>query len=176
MMRTTRALLAAGLSLLLVACASPATPPDGPAQRAAYTEPAWEGPFHADVNRFIDAWRMNIRFLGGPLAGEVRFRLADVHTPSVTSDQACEVEEGRTALAFARDFVGHRRVEIRELRRGRDTESVVGRLYVDGRSLSEALLDAKLAVPYHDSWRNPALRRWDCAWNGNPPAAWPTDG
>lgn len=174
-MRIHRTLRAAGLSLLLAACASPETPPEDPAQRAAYTEPAWDGPFYADVVRMIDAWRMNIRFLGGPLAGEVRFRLADVHTPSVHSDRSCEVEAGRAALDFARDFIGNRRLQIRELRRGRDTESVVGLLYVDGRSLSEALLDAKLAVPYHDSWRNPALRRWDCAWNGDPPDVWPAD-
>ncbi len=87
----------------------------------------------------------------------------DVHTPSIYSDQPCEVPLGEQAKAFVEDFLRGGRIKLYEVRRGRDEWSWVGRLEVEGRDLSQALLERGFAKPWNDSWRDGRVRYWDCA-------------
>ena len=130
-------------------------------------EDGMQGPFRVQMGRVVDGWRFDLRWQEGPRSRrDGRYHLADVHTPSSTSTpQDCERELGLVARDFVRDFVRGKRLRARDVRRGRDPRVWVGRLEVNGEDLSNVLLDTGLAVPYHDSRRNPELRRWDCSRN-----------
>lgn len=132
-----------------------------------FREPDLEGPFRVDMKRVIDGWRYELRWREGPRARrDGRFHLADVHTPSATSTYSageCERQLGIEARDFVRDFVRGKRLLARDVRPGRDRRVMVGRLQVGDDDLSTVLLEAGYAIPYHDSWRNPQLRSWDCA-------------
>lgn len=132
-----------------------------------FREPDMQGPFRVDMDRVIDGWRFNLKWREGPRSRrDGRFHLSDVHTPNATAtDQACEREVGVAVRDFVRRYVRGRQLRARDVRRGRDTRIWVGRLEVNGDDLSTVLLDLDLAVPYHDSPRNPDLRQWDCAGN-----------
>ena len=132
-----------------------------------FREPDMQGPFRVDMDRVIDGWRFNLRWREGPHSRrDGRFHLADVHTPNATAtDQECERQVGIAVRDFVRRHVRGRQLRARDVRRGRDTRIWVGRLEVNGEDLSTTLLDLNMAVPYHDSPRNPELRSWDCADN-----------
>ena len=136
-------------------------------EERGFREPDMQGPFRVDMDRVIDGWRFNLKWREGPRSRrDGRFHLSDVHTPNATAtDQACEREVGIAARDFVRRHVRGSRLRARDVRRGRDTRIWVGRLEVDGEDLSTLLLDLGMAVPYHDSPRNPDLRSWDCADN-----------
>lgn len=143
----------------------------GPAAAAAaddgFREPDLQGPFRVEMQRVIDGWRYDLRWLEGPGGRrQGRFRLVDVHTPSATSTFGageCERPLGIEVRDFVRRFVRGKRLRARDVRRGRERDVMVGRLEVGGEDLSTVLLEAGYAIPYHDSWRNPTQRSWDCA-------------
>jgi endonuclease YncB( thermonuclease family) len=169
------------LSLLLAALVPAAAVET---EEGGFREPDFEGPFRVEMDRVIDGWRYNLRWREGPSSRrEGRFHLADVHTPSATATFGagdCERPLGIEVRDFVRRFVRGKQLRAREVRPGRDRRVMVGRLDVGGEDLSTVLLEAGYAIPYHDSWRNPALRRWDCeALNptfGRPRAAEGADG
>lgn len=132
-----------------------------------FREPDLQGPFRVDMDRVVDGWRFNLRWHEGPRSRrDGRYHLSDVHTPSSTStDQECEREVGIAVRDFVRAHVRGSRLRARDVRRGRDPRVWVGRLEVDGEDLSTVLLDLNMAIAYHDSPRNPELRRWDCSKN-----------
>jgi endonuclease YncB( thermonuclease family) len=116
-----------------------------------------------EITRVIEAYRYDIRFLEGPTGrGATRFRLSNVHTPAIYTDQECEKPLGYEAKAFVEGFIKGKRLKARDVRRGRDDRSWVGRIEAEGEDLAQALLQAGLAVPYNDSWRNPTRRAWTC--------------
>jgi len=131
-----------------------------------FREPDRQGPFRVEMERVIDGWRYELRWREGPRGRrDGRFHLADVHTPSATSTFSageCERQLGIEARDFVRDFVRGKRLLARDVRPGRDRRVMVGRLQVGDDDLSTVLLEAGYAIPYHDSWRNPQLRHWDC--------------
>ncbi len=152
---------AAGWRLACVAAAVLAAGPSAAGE--GYREPVRPGPFRMEITRVIEGYRYDVRFLEGPTGrGATRFRLSNVHTPAIYTDQACEKRLGYEAKAFVEGFIRGRRLKARDVRRGRDTRSWVGRIEAEGEDLAQALLQAGLAVPYHDSWRNPARRAWTC--------------
>ena len=132
-----------------------------------FREPGLQGPFRVDMDRVVDGWRFNLRWREGPQTRrDGRYHLGDVHTPTSTSTrQDCEREAGLAVRDFVRSYVRGRRLRARDVRRGRDPRVWVGRLEVDGEDLSSVLLDLNMAIPYHDSPRNPELRMWDCSKN-----------
>jgi endonuclease YncB( thermonuclease family) len=164
-MSPSRCLLAiAGVVILATSYVGLAT---AEGDERGFREPDMQGPFRVDMDRVIDGWRFNLQWREGPRSRrDGRFHLSDVHTPNATAtDQACEREVGIAVRDFVRRHVRGSRLRARDVRRGRDTRIWVGRLEVDGEDLSTLLLDLGMAVPYHDSPRNPALRSWDCADN-----------
>ena len=129
-----------------------------------FREPDHEGPFRVEMKRVIEGYRFDLRWREGPGGRDGgRFRLSDVHTPSLYTDQECEKTPAERARQFVREFVRGRQLRVRNVRKGRDSRTWVGRLEANGEDLSQALLAAGLAVPYHDSWRNPEMRRWVCS-------------
>ena len=148
------------LWLVLVAVGT-ATGQDG------FREPEFEGPYRVEMERVIDGWRFELRWREGPRSRRGgRFHLAEVHTPSATStfsEGECERPLGIEVRDFVRDFVRGRPLRARDVRPGRDRRTLVGRLQVGDEDLGSVLLQKGYAIPYHDSWRNPEPRRWDCA-------------
>ena len=135
----------------------------GQEPRDRYREPVMEGPFRIEITRVIEGFRFDVRFRTGPAGrGATRFRLSNVHTPAIHTDQECERELGHEARDFVRRWIRGKNLRARDVRRGRDTRSWVGRIEARGEDLSEALLDAGLAIPFNDSWRNSERRHWDC--------------
>lgn len=152
------AVTALGMAGMLTAVVASAEEP-----RDRYREPVMDGPFRIEITRVIEGFRFDVRFRTGPAGrGATRFRLSNVHTPAIHTDQECERELGNEARDFVRRFIRGRNLRARDVRRGRDTRSWVGRIEANGEDLSEALLAANLAVPYNDSWRNPERRHWEC--------------
>ncbi|KPK61288.1 MAG: hypothetical protein AMJ59_02350 [Gammaproteobacteria bacterium SG8_31] len=132
--------------------------------RDRYREPDREGPFRVEMKRVIEGYRFDLLWREGPGGRDGgRFRLSDVHTPAIHTDQDCERPLGYEAQQFVKDFVRGKQLKVRNVRKGRDSRTWVGKLEANGRDLSAALLEAGLAVPYNDSWRNPEPRRWVCA-------------
>jgi endonuclease YncB( thermonuclease family) len=160
MTRAAGAICVIFLALLLVS--------SGHAQdERGFREPDMQGPFRVDMDRVVDGWRFNLRWREGPRSRrDGRFHLADVHTPSSTAtDQECEREVGIAVRDFVRRYVRGRQLRARDVRRGRDPRAWVGRLEVGDEDLGTVLLDLNMAIPYHDSPRNPELREWDCSKN-----------
>lgn len=149
------------LLLILLAPPVPAREPGG------FRELDLPGPFRVDLRRVIDGWRFDLRWLEGPSPPRnSHFHLGDVHTPSATStDQACERAIGIATRDFVRSYLRGKRIRIRNVRQGRHRNTRVGQLQAEGEDLSALLLDMGLAIPYHESPRNSALRRWDCSGN-----------
>jgi hypothetical protein len=164
-------------ALLAVWISSPAGP--ATAQDEDATEPRGfrelnqPGPFRVDLQRVVDGWRFELRWREGPSPRRnARFHLGDVHTASATStDQPCERAVGAATREFVRGHLRGKRIRVRDIREGRLIHSRVGRLEAGGEDLSTLLLDMGVAIPYHDSPRNSALRRWDCSRNDEARAA-----
>lgn len=131
--------------------------------RDRYREPVDYGPYRVEMKRVIEGYRFDLRWREGPGSRRNgRFRLSNVHTPGIHVERDCERDRGKEAKEFVEKFVRGKTLKVRDVRRGRDSKSWVGRLEASGADLSEALLAAGLAVPYNDSWRNPEKRRWVC--------------
>jgi endonuclease YncB( thermonuclease family) len=141
----------------------------GAQDEGGFREPDFEGPFRVEMDRVIDGWRFDLRWREGPRSRRSgRYHLADVHTPSATSQFSqgeCEQALGVEVRDFVRRFVRGKQLRAREVRRGRDSRVFVGRLEVGGEDLSTVLLERGYAIPFHDSWRNSAQRQWDCSRN-----------
>jgi endonuclease YncB( thermonuclease family) len=141
----------------------------GAQDEGGFREPDFEGPFRVEMDRVIDGWRFNLRWREGPRSRRNgRYQLADVHTPSATSQFSqgeCEQALGIEVRDFVRRFVRGKQLRAREVRRGRDSRVFVGRLQVGDQDLSTVLLERGYAIPFHDSWRNSAQRQWDCSLN-----------
>jgi endonuclease YncB( thermonuclease family) len=134
-----------------------------PQPRDRYREPVDYGPYRVEMQRVIEGFRFDLRWREGPGSRRsARFRLSDVHTPGIHVERDCEREKGHEAKTFVEDFVRKKSLKVRDVRRGRDRRTWVGRLEAEGQDLSQALLEAGLAVPYNDSARNPERRRWVC--------------
>lgn len=148
----------------LALCLLPGRP--GGAQdelRDRYREPDREGPFRVEMKRVIEGYRFDLLWREGPGGRHGgRFRLSDIHTPAIHTDQECEKVLGLEAKAFVEAFIRGKQLKVRHVRKGRDNRIWVGKLEAGGQDLSEALLGAGLAIPYNDSWRNPEMRRWVC--------------
>ncbi len=155
--------------LVLAAAALAMTVGASAQEPGGFREPDFEGPFRVEMDRVIDGWRFNLRWREGPRSRRNgRFHLSDVHTPSATSTYsqgACEQPLGIEVRDFVRRYVRGKQLRARDVRRGRDSRVFVGRLQVGGEDLSTVLLERGYAIPFHDSWRNSALRRWDCSLN-----------
>ncbi len=161
MRRTTSG---ACLALFLLVMLSP---PVTAREPGGFRELDVPGPFRVDLRRVIDGWRFDLRWREGPAPPRnSHFHLGDVHTPSATStDQACERAIGLATRDFVRGYLRGKRIRIRNVRQGRHRHTRVGQLEAEGEDLSTLLLDMGLAIPYHESPRNSALRRWDCSLN-----------
>lgn len=135
-----------------------------------YREPVNYGPYRVEMKRIIEGYRFDLRWREGPGSRRNgRFRLADVNTPGVHVERDCERDRGMEAREFVETFVKGKSLKVRDVRKGRDSRTWVGRLEADGDDLSQALLGAGLAVPYNDSSRNPQKRRWVCEGENSDP-------
>lgn len=165
--------------LLRVACTLLAplliafTAAGGAQDEGGFRELDQQGPFRVSLDRVVDGWRYDLRWQEGPRSrSRGRFHLSDVHTASSTStSQACERAVGIATRDFVRGYLRGKRLRVRNVREGRQPRSRVGRLEADGEDLSSLLLEMGIAIPYHDSRRNPDLRRWDCSINDEARAA-----
>lgn len=160
--RPGRARIAAALAVLLVTWPADAPPAQEPRDR--YREPVDHGPYRVEMKRVIEGYRFDLRWREGPGSRRSgRYRLSDVHTPGIHVERDCERKRGYEARDFVERFVKGKLLKVRDVRKGRDSRTWVGRLEANGDDLSQALLDAGLAVPYNDSSRNPRKREWQCA-------------
>jgi micrococcal nuclease len=76
----------------------------------------------------------------------VRVRLLGVNTPELEHDGQPEQPLGKEAAAFTRDFIGARKVTLEyDRERVDDYGRTLAYVYVDGRMLNEALIEAGLS-------------------------------
>jgi len=158
--------LAVGVLLVAVPLASPLAQEPGD----RYREPVDYGPYRVEMKRVIEGYQFDLRWREGPGSRRNgRFRLSNVNTPGIHVGRDCERKRGKDAKQFVERFVKGKTLRLRDVRKGRDSRTWVGRLEADGEDLSQALLDAGLAVSYNDSARNPEKRRWVCEGENSDP-------
>lgn len=160
--------MASGIAALLMVLPLQSSMAQEPRDR--YREPVDYGPYRVEMKRVIEGYRFDLRWREGPGSRRNgRFRLSNVNTPGIHVKRDCERDRGKEAKEFVERFTKGRTLEARDVRKGRDSQVWVGRLEADGEDLSQALLDAGLAVPYNDSSRNPETRRWVCEGENSDP-------
>ena len=151
------------LAIAVLLAALPPTSLLAEEPRDRYREPVDYGPYRVEMQRVIEGYRFDLRWREGPGSRRNgRFRLSNVNTPGIHVERDCERNRGKEAKDFVERFVKGKTLKVRDVRKGRDSRTWVGRLEANGADLSQALLDAGLAVIYNDSSRNPEKRHWVC--------------
>ena len=77
----------------------------------------------------------------------VSVRVRGIDTPELKSKDPAEKERAKQARQFTRDFLTNRKITLKQCSKDKYFRLLCN-VYADGKSLSSALLEAKLAVPY----------------------------
>lgn len=77
-----------------------------------------------------------------------------IDTPEKRTRNLCEKELGIKATSFTADFIQNKTITVTNISLGKYAGRVLGNIYADGDSLSEALLDIGLAIPYYGGSRD----------------------
>nr|QGT50623.1 hypothetical protein Elusimicrob1349_0930 [uncultured Elusimicrobia bacterium] len=77
----------------------------------------------------------------------VSVRVRGIDTPELKSKDPAEKERAKQARQFTRDFLTNRKITLKQCSKDKYFRLLCD-VYADGKSLSNALLEAKLAIPY----------------------------
>lgn len=104
---------------------------------------------------------MEAAFLPAPLKQELSIRILGVDTPEKAPRAKCqsEADRGLAATEFTKKAVaGAKSIRVELVDWDKFGGRVLGDVYLDGKRLSQLLIDNKLARPYHgeakQSWCN----------------------
>ena len=114
------------------------------------------GPYDALLVRVVDGDTIEVDAALWPgLTQRVKIRLAGVNTPEKRTRLLCEKTAGIAATEFTQAFVGKGSITVDGVRNGKFAGRVLGSIFVDGESLSDALLASGHARVYGGGRRQP---------------------
>lgn len=79
---------------------------------------------------------------------QISVRELGIDTPEKRTRNLCEKELGYKATNFTIGFLANKHITVENVEYGKYAGRVLGNIYADGESLSEALLSEGLAVKY----------------------------
>ncbi len=105
------------------------------------------GPYAAAVQQVLAGGVVVVDVAVWPgLTQRAVVRLGGLHLPRAVPTDGCEEQAANKARAFVTDWVGDRAVQIRRVEAARDGYGMTARITREGADLSQALIDAGLAV------------------------------
>ena len=114
------------------------------------------GPYDADLMRVIDGDTIELSVELWPgLTQRSSIRLVGVNAPEKRTRLFCEKTAGIAATEFTRSFVENGAITVTDVRNGKFAGRVLGNVFVDGKSLSDALLASGHARVYGGGRRQP---------------------
>jgi endonuclease YncB( thermonuclease family) len=114
------------------------------------------GPYKAELVRVIDGDTIDVTIELWPgLTQRARIRLEGVNTPEKRTRLQCEKKAGIAATEFTQAFVDKGAITVDGVRNGKFAGRVLGKVFVDGNSLSDALLVSGHARHYSGGKRLP---------------------
>lgn len=114
------------------------------------------GPYKANLVRVVDGDTIDFDIKLWPrLTQRARIRVSGINTPEKRTRVHCEKAAGIAATEFTQSFLDTaQKIIITDVRDGKYAGRQLGNVYVDGNSLSEALLNAGHARPYDGGSRS----------------------
>ena len=122
---------------------------------AVAAEPDYGNAVVQSVTRVYDGDTFRVTIKGWPpIVGErMPVRVQGVDTPEIKGQCAREKQLAQQARQFTVERLRRgQRIELRNIRRGKYFR-LLAAVYIDGHSLAEALIEAKLARPYQGGAR-----------------------
>ena len=114
------------------------------------------GPYDAQLVRVVDGDTIDLGVELWPgLVQRVKIRLAGINTPEKRTRLLCEKTAGIAATKFTQVFVESGSITVDGVRNGKFAGRVLGNVFVDGKSLADALLAAGHARVYNGGKRKP---------------------
>jgi endonuclease YncB( thermonuclease family) len=95
-----------------------------------------------------DTFRVNIEGLHDLIGHRIGIRVNGIDTPEMRGKCQKEKELARKAKQYTVSALrGAKKIELRNMKRGKYFR-IVADVYVDGKNLTDGLIEAKLGVPY----------------------------
>ena len=114
------------------------------------------GPYDAQLVRVVDGDTIEVDVELWPgLLQRVKIRLIGVNTPEKRTRLQCEKIAGIAATEFTQEFVEKGAITVDNVHNGKFAGRVLGNVFVDGHSLSSALLVSGHARVYGGGKRQP---------------------
>jgi len=114
----------------------------------------------SDVVKVYDGDTITVNIPAYPalIGDSISIRIAGIDTPEIRSKQPCLKAKAQSAKAYVQSMLQKAsQVKIANVKRGKYFR-IVGEVWIDGVNLGQALIKAKLALPYDGKTKS----RWEC--------------